>query len=437
MLVAMFSMQAAGFAAATIVALVVTVVVESKSADPSTVDLQITARKVDQIWRWVMGLSLIPAFFASILRLTIPESPRFTLDVTDNIAKAFDESNRFNNAHLEPEWVRQANVDTIETVLSHDEDDAPEGEKLEPTTNVDVVDINQSKIQAKRYFVKDGNWRILLGTALCWFCLDIGFYALSLNSPQTVSKLWYPGTPPVQNTSVWDTNLSVTDPETGIFTILKTNSTHSLVMTSIGALVGAAIMIAIVDKVNRRKFQIMMFGVLAILFIITGATFSTTVQTDFHGVTMTLFILCQLAFYCGANTTTFMIPAELFPTKYRGICHGISGASGRVGAIITVTFLAYVKFGSGDSGVSSSSNPKSKWLGWVLLILSLPMALGAVFTWWLIPDLQGKNNRSKPLEELVFVRQKIESPELETERSIRTMSRTQSVRESHEDGRQV
>ena len=36
----------------------------------------------------------------------------------------------------------------------------------------------------------------------------------------------------------------------------------------------------------------------------------------------------------GPNSTTFIIPAEVFPTKYRSTCHGISAASGKAGAIV-------------------------------------------------------------------------------------------------------
>ncbi|KAK5329407.1 hypothetical protein LTR70_000556 [Exophiala xenobiotica] len=401
MLAAVFSMQAFGYATANIVALIVTVIVRNRYPDPS-------ARAVDQLWRWVIGLALIPAFAAAVLRLTIPESPRFTLDVADNIARAFDETNRFNNAKLEPEWVKQANMDTVGEILAAEQaegDNSGQGSTPAIVDVVDVTDIDQSRIQAKRYFLKDGNWTLLVGTSLCWFLLDIGFCALSLNSPRTVSKLWYQNPVERPDRPVWDTNLDVENPENGIYTILITNSTHSLIISSIGAIVGALLMVYFIDKVNRKEFRLGSFLVLAVLFIVTGATFSTTVQTGFHGVTITLFVLCQLAFYCGPNTLTFIIPAELFPTKYRATYHGISAAAGKVGSIITQVFLAYVKFNSGGDEVTSS-DPESKWLGWVLMIFSFPMVVGAIVTWFFIPDVQYKDRKTKSLEELVFVQQR-------------------------------
>jgi MFS transporter, PHS family, inorganic phosphate transporter len=55
------------------------------------------------------------------------------------------------------------------------------------------------------------------------------------------------------------------------------------------------------------------------------------------------------------------IPAEVFPTKYRATCHGLSAGAGKFGSIVTQIFLAKAKFGG--KGVNS---PQSRWLGWVL-----------------------------------------------------------------------
>ena len=37
----------------------------------------------------------------------------------------------------------------------------------------------------------------------------------------------------------------------------------------------------------------------------------------------------------GPNATTFVIPGEVFPTRYRSTAHGISAALGKLGAIIS------------------------------------------------------------------------------------------------------
>jgi PHS family inorganic phosphate transporter-like MFS transporter len=50
-----------------------------------------------------------------------------------------------------------------------------------------------------------------------------------------------------------------------------------------------------------------------------------------------------VALYClanffsnfGPNVTTFVIPGEIFPTRYRSTAHGIAAASGKLGAIVS------------------------------------------------------------------------------------------------------
>jgi MFS transporter, PHS family, inorganic phosphate transporter len=61
-----------------------------------------------------------------------------------------------------------------------------------------------------------------------------------------------------------------------------------------------------------------------------------------------------VALYClanffqnfGPNMTTFVIPGEAFPTRYRSTAHGISAASGKLGAIVAqVGFAKMVNIG--------------------------------------------------------------------------------------------
>ncbi len=48
--------------------------------------------------------------------------------------------------------------------------------------------------------------------------------------------------------------------------------------------------------------------------------------------------------YCLANyTTTFIIPGEVFPTRYRSTAHGICAASGKLGAIIAQVGFARMR----------------------------------------------------------------------------------------------
>lgn len=61
-----------------------------------------------------------------------------------------------------------------------------------------------------------------------------------------------------------------------------------------------------------------------------------------------------VAFYClanfftnfGPNVTTFIIPGEIFPTRYRSTAHGFTAACGKVGAIVSQ--IIFFKVGNSD-----------------------------------------------------------------------------------------
>jgi len=61
-----------------------------------------------------------------------------------------------------------------------------------------------------------------------------------------------------------------------------------------------------------------------------------------------VFLYCLTNFFqnFGPNTTTFVIPGEAFPTRYRSTGHGISAATGKLGAVISqVGFAQLVNIG--------------------------------------------------------------------------------------------
>ena len=77
--------------------------------------------------------------------------------------------------------------------------------------------------------------------------------------------------------------------------------------------------------------------------------------------------------------TTFIVPGEVFPTRYRSTSHGISAASGKIGSII----------GQGAISTLKDHNGPSSWMDHVLEIYALFMLLGC-FTTLLIPETKRK-----------------------------------------------
>lgn len=88
------------------------------------------------------------------------------------------------------------------------------------------------------------------------------------------------------------------------------------------------------------------------------------------------------------------MPAELFPTRYRALSHGIAAASGKFGSVLAQLFLAYISYGTGIN----YENIKL-WLPYSLLIFSAFMLLGLLTTLWLPANEHGVGGGTKTLEE--------------------------------------
>ena len=83
-----------------------------------------------------------------------------------------------------------------------------------------------------------------------------------------------------------------------------------------------------------------------------------------------------------------MIPAEVFPTRYRGTCHGLSAGAGKLGSILVEVFSTYYHFGSGPGPEPTRHH------GIVLFVFSACMAFGAAVTHFWIPPVQQRDGRN-------------------------------------------
>lgn len=216
MLAMVFAMQSFNTTAAALVSLVVTKIVQVRHpynpAHPET-----SARAIDQVWRWVFGLSLIPSFITAILRFTIPESPRYTLDVADDPLKAFAETKRLKGLSPEEELVDHPNGAITLPQPTHN---VEENARANQTTMWHDPSGNSQSPSIKEYFLNQGNWRYLLATSMSWFLVDFGLFPFSLNQMLTLSQFWTGFTGIVKEPKTWSSDLTHSD--ASIFSILTT-----------------------------------------------------------------------------------------------------------------------------------------------------------------------------------------------------------------------
>ena len=166
----------------------------------------------------------------------------------------------------------------------------------------------------------------------------------------------------------------------------------NLILSVAGLIPGYWVSVATIDTIGRKPIQLMGFIVLTILFSIIGFGFHK-IPT---GGLFALYCLCNFFQNFGPNTTTFIVPGEVFPTRYRSTSHGISAASGKIGAIIAQALIGPLRNRGGTN----------VWLNHVMEIFALFMYapvfllllttrfLG-IFTTLLIPE-----TKRKTLEEL-------------------------------------
>jgi MFS transporter, PHS family, inorganic phosphate transporter len=191
---------------------------------------------------------------------------------------------------------------------------------------------------------------------MSWLLLDVAFYGLGLNSSTVLTAIGY-GTGP------------------NVYRVLYNLAAGNCILVCAGAIPGYWLAVATIDTVGRKPLQLIGFTFLTILFIVWGFAYHKLSGHDM----LAIYVLIQLFFNWGPNTTTFIVPGECFPTRYRSTSHGISAGSGKIGSIIAQGAIAPLRT-RGDHG-----KVKNSWLNHVMQIFSAFMFAG-IFTTLLIPE---------------------------------------------------
>lgn len=292
---AVFAMQGIGQFAAAIIALIVTTGFEQslKSATSARACTGVCQLAVDKMWRVIIGFGAVPGCIALYYRLTIPETPRYTFDIARDVEKAGEDVAAY--MHGKPEG-------------------RPDEIRCATTMVQSSAALEIPKASFRDFIHHYGQWKngkILLGTAGSWFFLDVAYYGLGLNNSIILAAIGYSGGP-------------------NVYEIYRRTAIGNLILVCAGAIPGYWVSVALIDTVGRKPIQIMGFTILTILFVIIGFAYNVL---SGH-VLLALYVLAQFFFNFGPNSTTFIVPGECFPTRYRSTSHGFSAASGKVDAII-------------------------------------------------------------------------------------------------------
>ena len=144
----------------------------------------------------------------------------------------------------------------------------------------------------------------------------------------------------------------------------------NIIVQVAGYLPGFYVGIFLPDLIGRKRQQLWCSVAVAVAYAVWAGI---THLGNTAGM-MALFAVSQFILNIGPNVTTFLLPAELFPTRVRGSAHGIAAASGKAGAVLTSFAFGKVTDALGIQGV--------------LGLFSGVMLLAALCT-LLIPETQG------------------------------------------------
>ncbi len=191
---------------------------------------------------------------------------------------------------------------------------------------------------------------LILGTAISWFTLDVAFYGTSIFSNTIIHSL-------IQGGSTYASLIHSTELTSLIFLFF--------------AFPGYWAAVFLIDGVGRKKLQLLGFG-----FMVVAYAAIASIPGIISNI-LALFVVYGSTFFfinMGPNTTTFVVPVEVFPTQIRTTGHGIAASAGKVGASISAFLFPFALHTIKLSGVFT-------WL-------AIMAVLGLLVTAILIPEGQ-------------------------------------------------
>jgi PHS family inorganic phosphate transporter-like MFS transporter len=226
-------------------------------------------------WRVLLGLGAIPAAGVVYLRSKMPESPRYLAQVRGESAQAARQMAKFSDGVI-----------------------------TEPTQAA----TGSRRMRLGEFLTNPRMLMLLLGTAGSWFLFDYAYYGNTLSLPAILKEV----------------NPAAT---------IETKLAWSLGMFVLFAVPGYILAVMRMDRIGHRRLQFIGFSVMAAAFLTLAIVPALT-----EHVAPFLAVLGLSYFFIefGPNTTTFVLPSEVFPVSVRTTGHGMAAGIGKLGAFVGV-----------------------------------------------------------------------------------------------------
>ncbi|OIW21773.1 hypothetical protein TanjilG_10672 [Lupinus angustifolius] len=340
---AVFAMQGFGILTGGIFAIIISLTFKNRFDAPSyEVDpLGSTVPQADYVWRIILMFGALPAATTFYSRAKMPETARYTALVAKNTEQAAKDMARVMQMEIGADPVK-------------------EEEKQK-----------QYGLFSKEFFSRHGLH--LLGTCSTWFLLDIAFYSQNLFQKDIFTAIgWIPSAKSMNALEE-------------VYKIARAQTLIALCST----VPGYWFTVALIDRIGRFSIQLMGFFFMTVFMFGLAIPYDHWTHKDNRIGFVVMYSFTFFFANFGPNATTFVVPAEIFPARFRSTCHGISSASGKLGAMVGAFGFLYLAQSQDKSkveaGYTTGIGVKNS-----LIVLGVVNILGFLFT-FLVPESNGKS----------------------------------------------
>lgn len=304
-----------------------------------------TVPQADFVWRIILMVGALPAALTYYWRMKMPETARYTALVAKNAKQAASDMSKVLQVDIESEEQK-----------------------------VEQIAQNRSNAYAlfSREFVRRHGLH-LLGTTTTWFLLDIAFYSQNLFQKDIFSAIGW--IPPAKTMNALEE----------VYRIARAQTLIALCST----VPGYWFTVAFIDKMGRFAIQLMGFFMMTVFMFALAIPYNHWTHKDNRIGFVAMYSLTFFFANFGPNATTFVVPAEIFPARFRSTCHGISAASGKLGAMVGAFGFLYLAQ-SKDKTKTEAGYPPGIGVRNSLIVLGVVNFLGMLFT-FLVPESKGKS----------------------------------------------
>ncbi|NP_001234674.2 mycorrhiza-inducible inorganic phosphate transporter [Solanum lycopersicum] len=288
---AVFAMQGVGIIFAGLVSMIISKLFLMRyEGEPFNVDeILSTEPQADYVWRIVLMLGALPALLTYYWRMKMPETGRYTAIIEGNAKQAAINMGKVLDIEIQAESDKLAQFKAA----------------------------NEYSLLSNEFFQRHGLH--LIGTMSTWFLLDIAFYSQNLTQKDIF--------PVMGLTSNANTISALRE--------MFETSRAMFVIALFGTFPGYWFTVFFIEKIGRFRIQLMGFFMMSVFMAIIGVKYDYLKSKEHKWTFATLYGLTFFFANFGPNSTTFVLPAELFPTRVRSTCHALSAASGKAGAMIS------------------------------------------------------------------------------------------------------